>query len=223
MDNFAIIDSPGDTEIEKYLELFASKGYLYSKMLIYLINEESVLDADSFRNNNKLTKLIEIKAKYKIPLLILLTHSDTYCEKVKNENEEEWQEICKEHLKGNKNNCLSHINGIIGTLSESNSSSILKMNENDIFHILLVENTKELPEEEYIKKLKKNKKMFQKYEKANEEKKKEILENFIDTLQGENEVSEFLNEEKELNVLDQKKLIEILKEKLPSQYHKAFN
>ena len=65
--------------------------------------------------------------------------------------------------------------------------------------------------------------MFQKYEKANEEKKKEILENFIDTLQGENEVSEFLNEEKELNVLDQQKLIEILKEKLPSQYHKAFN
>ena len=223
MDNFAIIDSPADTEIDEYLELFISKGYFYSKMLIYLINEESVLNDDSLRSNNKLKKLIEIKAKYKIPFLILLTHSDTYCEKVKNDNEEEWQEICKEHLKSNKNNCLSHINGIIEQLSESNSSSILKMNENDIFHILLVESTKRLPEEEYIKKFKKKKKMFQKYEKANEEKKKVFLENFIDTLEGENEVSEFLNEEKELNVLNQQKLIEILKEKLPSQYHKAFN
>ena len=192
-------------------------------MLIYLINEESVLNDNSLRSNNKLKKIIEIKVKYKIPFLILLTHSDTYCEKIKNDNYEEWQEICKEYLKSNKNSCLSHINGIIEQLSESNSSSILKMNENDIFHILLVENTKQLPEEEYIELLKKNKKMFQKYVKANEERKKEILENFIDMLEEENEVSYFLDEEKELNVLNQQKLIEKLKEKLPSQYHKAFN
>ena len=49
--NFSVIDSPGDTENDKSLEFFASKGYLFSKMFIYLISEESLLDSDSIRNN----------------------------------------------------------------------------------------------------------------------------------------------------------------------------
>ena len=68
-ENFAIIDSPGDTEIDKCLELFASKGYIYSKLLIYLIKEDSALDADSLRKNENINKIIEQRVKYKIPLL----------------------------------------------------------------------------------------------------------------------------------------------------------
>ena len=56
MKNFAIIDSPGDTENDQYLQFFASKGYIYSKMLIYFIDEGKLLDADAMRNNKNLEK-----------------------------------------------------------------------------------------------------------------------------------------------------------------------
>ena len=78
-DSFAIIDTPGDTEIEEFLEEFASKGYTYSKMLIYIISEESSLDSASLRDNKKLKRILELRIKYKIPLFILLTNADTYC------------------------------------------------------------------------------------------------------------------------------------------------
>ena len=103
--NFAIIDSPGDTENDNYLEIFASKGYIYSKLLIYIMNEESDLDADSLRKNEKLNILINLRTKYKIPLLILLTNSDTFCDKVK-KSDENWRKICKEHINNNKINLL---------------------------------------------------------------------------------------------------------------------
>ena len=96
-------------------------------MLIYLINEESDLDADSLRKNEKIEKLLGIRLKYKIPLLILLTHSDTYCEKVK-KSDVNWTKICKEHINNNKNNLLSYINELI----EKKYNSNYKMNENDI-------------------------------------------------------------------------------------------
>lgn len=57
-------------------------------MLVYLISEESTLDADSLRKNEKIKSLIQLKLKYKFPFLILLTHSDTYCNKVKNNEKE---------------------------------------------------------------------------------------------------------------------------------------
>ena len=88
VENFGIIDSPGDTENDNILELFSSKGYLYSKMLIYIIAERGVLNADDIRNNNKLITLLKLREEYKIPLLILLTHSDTYCDEAKKRFEE---------------------------------------------------------------------------------------------------------------------------------------
>ena len=50
-ENFAIIDSPGDTEIDDYLTFFAKKVYAYSKMLIYVMDERKTLDIDFMENN----------------------------------------------------------------------------------------------------------------------------------------------------------------------------
>ena len=93
------------------------------------------------------------------------------------------------------------------------------MNENDIIHIVLVE-PKKISEEEIIKKM--PKKTREKYDKADEEGKKSILEIFIDGLESaEDEVKRFLDQE--MDIYDQKKLIEKIKQNLPSQYHSAFN
>ena len=70
IDNFAIIDSPGDTENDDYLELFAKKGYAYSKLLIYVMDERKELDADSMKNNKKLQSLVRLRLDYKIPLFL---------------------------------------------------------------------------------------------------------------------------------------------------------
>ena len=177
-------------------------------MFIYLISEESILDSDSIRNNNKLESLIKLRNKYKIPILILLTHSDDYCDKVK-KNDDNWKNICKEHINNNKKNLLNYINQEIG---EKN----FKLNENKIIHTVLVEK-REITDEEAIKQL--PKKMKQKYEKANQEKKKEILEDYKSIIEAD-EVKEFFEEEN-MNILYQKELIEIIKENIPSQYHSA--
>ena len=81
-------------------------------MFVYLINEENNLDNDDMANNKNLNKLIELRNKYKISLLILLTHSDDYCDKVKKENNN-WKQICKENIENNKKNILKYINEII--------------------------------------------------------------------------------------------------------------
>ena len=52
-------------------------------MLIYLIDERSNLNAGVMRDNKKLKILIKLRLDYHIPLLILLTHSDNYCDEVK--------------------------------------------------------------------------------------------------------------------------------------------
>lgn len=105
IDNFAIIDSPGDTENDNYLELFAEKGYAYSKLLIYVMDERKALDADSMRKNKKLETLIKLRINYKIPLLIILTHFDNYCDEIK-KTENDWEEICSEVLEKNKDDLL---------------------------------------------------------------------------------------------------------------------
>lgn len=214
INNFAILDSPGDTENIENLEIFASKGYLLTKLLVYIINEENILDADSLRNNKNLEILIESLAKYKIPLLIFLTHSDTYCEKVK-KNDKNWTQTCKEHFDQNKNNLLSHINELL----KNQFKCDFKMNENDIMHIVLQEiNT--ISDEEVIKTF--SQKTRKRYNEGDEEKKKEIIELVREGMEsGENEVSKFLKND--LNVLDQNELIEIMKLKLPSQFHNALN
>ena len=204
-ENFAILDSPGDTENDKYLQFFSSKGYIYSKMLIYIIAERSVLDSNSIGNNEKLKTLLNLRRDYKIPLLILLTHSDNYCEEVKN-RENEWKETCKKTINDNKNNLLKFIN-------ENNYN----IGENDIMHIVLVEEKVEMTLEEKVKNL--DDETREEYENSDESTRKIILRTFYRKNLNNNEVKDFLD--KEIKILRQKGLIEKIKEKLPSQYHSA--
>ena len=205
-ENFAILDSPGDTENDKYLQFFSSKGYIYSKMLIYIIDERSVLGSDSIGNNEKLKTLLNLRRDYKIPLLILLTHSDNYCEEVK-KRENEWKETCKNTINDNKNNLLKFIN-------ENNYN----IGENDIMHIVLVEEKEEMTLEEKVKNL--DDETREEYENSDEATRKIILRTFYRGKNlNNNEVKDFLD--KEIKILRQKGLIEKIKEKLPSQYHGA--
>ena len=54
--------------------------------------------------------MINLRLDYKIPLLILLTHSDNYCDKVKKTTEKNWKEICKNSFSQNKKNLLDYLN-----------------------------------------------------------------------------------------------------------------
>ena len=218
-DNFAIIDTPGDTEIEEFLEEFASKGYTYSKMLIYIISEESSLDSASLRDNKKLKRILELRIKYKIPLFILLTNADTYCKKVRSENDENWEEICKNTINNNKKNLLEFIKQQIEEYKLDFKTDENEVKE-DIIHICLVEPNK-ITDEQALKKMPKRQR--EKYNKADEEKKKVIMESFISGLESEyNDIKEFFEEE-EMNIFNKSELIKKIKEKLPSQYHSAFN
>ena len=205
-ENFGILDSPGDTENDKYLQFFSKKGYTYSKMLIYIIDERSGLDSDSIGNNEKLKTLLNLRRDYKIPLLILLTHSDNYCEEVKN-RENEWKETCKKTINDNKSNLIKFIN-------ENNYN----IGENDIMHIVLVEEKVEMTLEEKVKNL--DDETREEYENSDEATRKIILRTFYrGKNSNNNEVKDFLD--KEIKILRQKGLIEKIKEKLPSQYHSA--
>ena len=218
-ENFSIIDTPGDTEIEEFIKNFASKGYIYSKMLFYIISEESTLASDSLGDNKKLENIIELKIKYKIPLFILLTNADNYCKKVRSQDDENWKQICKNSINNNKNNLLSYINKVI----EKNKIDFkTDLNEftNDIIHTVLVEH-KKITDDEAIKKMPKRTRDKYNIESDNK-KKKYILETFIDGLEADdNEIKDFFEEE-EINILKPNELIEKIKEKLPSQYHTAF-
>ena len=210
------MDSPGDTEIDENLELFASKGYLFSKMFVYLISEESELDSDSLRKNKKLEHIIKLRTKYKIPLIILLTHFDNYCDKVK--KEKDWKKICKDHFDKNTKTLLDYINKIIGEEEGNN----YEMKEDKIMHIILVE-PNNITDEELLQKLYKKKKLKEKYDKANPEDKKKLLEFFKTGIESpENEIRDFFKEEK-MEILSSKELIEKIKESLPCQYHSALN
>ena len=178
-------------------------------MLIYIIDERSVLGSDSIGNNEKLKTLLNLRRDYKIPLLILLTHSDNYCEGVK-KVENEWKETCKKTINDNKNNLLKFIN-------ENNYN----IGENDIMHIVLVEEKKEKKEmtlEEKVENL--DDETREEYENSDEATRKIILRTFYRGKNSNNsEVKNFLD--KEIKILRQKGLIEKIKEKLPSQYHSA--
>ena len=91
------------------------------------------------------------------------------------------------------------------------------MQENDIIHSVLAEPDK-ITDEEIIKKF--TKKTKERYEKADDNGKRIILETFIDGIDSNvNEIQDFI--EQEIKIYGQQKLIEKLKEKLPSQYHSA--
>ena len=205
-DNFAIIDSPGDTEIDKYLQFFSKKGYIYSKMLIYIMDERRGLDSDSIGNNENLKALLNLIKDYKIPLIILLTHSDNYCEEIK-KTERDWKEICLKTINDNKSNLLKFINDPMNNYN---------IGENDIMHIVLVEEKVEMTLEEKLKNL--DEETREEYDKSDEATRKIILKAYY-RRSNNNEVKDFLD--KEIKILRQKELIKKIKEKLPSQYHSA--
>ena len=179
-----------------------------------MMSEVKILDDDSIGKNKYLEILLELRSKYKIPLLIMLTHSDDYCDSIK-KNEKEWESICKDNLEKNKTSLLNHLQQII----ESNYKGNFKMNESDIMHIVLIE-PKQISDEEIIKLLSDRKR--KQYDEGNEEKKKEILLDYREYNDAkENESHNFLK--KEMKVLYPKELIKTIKEKLPSQYHSALN
>ena len=184
-------------------------------MFVYLINEENNLDNDDMANNKNLNKLIELRNKYKISLLILLTHSDDYCDKVKKENKN-WKQICKEKIENNKKNILKYINEII--VKEYKSD--FKMEENNIFHIVLVEPEKnQMTYEEKYNNLPDD--LKEKYKNLDEETKKIVIDAFyVGRDSKENEVINFI---KEMNILGPKELIEKIKDKLPAQYQNVLN
>ena len=177
-------------------------------MLIYIIDERRGLDADSMEKNEKLKELINLRKNYKIPLLILLTHSDNYCDEIKKEGNN-WKETCKNTINDNKSNLLKYINDL---------TKDFPFEENDIIHTVLIEK-KEMTEEEKVNNL--DKKTREKYDKAgNAEMKNFILDIFYSGKNSNNnEVKEFLDNE--IKIIRQKGLIEKIKEKLPNQYHSA--
>lgn len=162
------------------------------------------------KNNKKLETLIDLKIKYKIPILILLTDFDNYCDEIK-KTEPDWKNICSESLAKNKEDLLDYINNVI--IKKRN----LEFNEDDILHIVLVK-PKLITDDDIIKTFDEN--LKKDYDNSNEEEKKKMLKIIkFGMNMKDNEVQDFL---KEMNIYGKKELIEKLKGKLPHQYHNAF-
>ena len=94
------------------------------------------------------------------------------------------------------------------------------MQENDIRHICLVEPAApEITEEEIIKDF--DEEELEEYNSLDENGKKGYIKGIINgKSKGPKEIKKFLKNE--IKVLEQKELIEIIKKKLPVQYHIAF-
>ena len=177
------------------------------------MDERKTLDADSLKNNKKLEKLMELKLNYKIPLLILLTHSDNYCDEIK-KTEKNWKEICTKNIQKNKEDLLEYINN---SIIKKIGVQDFEISRDDVLHVVLIQpqNIEEksliemLDEEELIE-----------YNKADEIGKQKILKPYRKAINFKsNEVPSFLAEN---NVLGKKELIKKLKEKIPAQYHNTF-
>ena len=186
-------------------------------MLIYLIDERSNLNADVMRDNEKLKILIKLRLDYHIPLLILLTHSDNYCNEVKGQegqDKKNWKEICIKTLQENKNNLLNYINNTITNEYKSN----LVIKEDDIIHVVLIEQN-EITNEEIIEKFDENKRNI--YEKSDVLVRNSLIEFFRDGINSNGkEVKNFLYAN---GVLGKNELIKKMKLLLPSQYHNTLN
>ena len=83
------------------------------------------------KNNQKLETLIKLRLQYKIPILILLTHFDNYCDEIK-KTEKDWKEICNDNLYKNKKDLLNYINEEIIKKNIIKNLNLVEM----IFYIL---------------------------------------------------------------------------------------
>ena len=107
----------------------------------------------------------------------------------------------------------------INKLIQNKYKSDFIIKENDIIHISLGDN-KKFSDEEIIKLLPGN--LRDTYNSVDENLKKTFLEFSILPLEiKQNEAKEFTI--KKINAFDKMKLIEKIKENLPSQYHNVFN
>lgn len=181
-------------------------------MLVYIMDERKTLDSDSLKDNEKLKELIKLKINYKIPLLILLTHSDNYCDEIKKTNEN-WKGICMKGIKENKEDLLNHINN---NIIKGLKIQEFKMDKDDILHVVLIQE-KTIDENALLNLLDEEEKI--EYDKADEKGKQKILKPYKKAINFKaSEVPDFLKENK---VLGKKELIEKMKEKFPFQYHKT--
>ena len=178
------------------------------------MDERKTLDTDSMKNNKKLETLVKLKLDFKIPLLILLTHSDNYCDEIK-KTENKWKDICKNNITHNKEELLAFINNDIIKMEES------KMEEDDILHTVLIElnGVNQITDKEIIDSF--DEEDREDYNNENEEGKRKMLKRIRKGMNiKENEVVNFL---KEIKVLGRKELIEKMKEIFPFQYHNTLN
>ena len=182
-----------------------------SKTIIYMISEVEMIDSRDMEKNENLKAIVEKKSKYNITVIILLTHSDIFCDKIKKEEPDNWKTICSTQLINNKKNLLDWINKII--------NNDYKINEYDIKHVMLQDNEKEITEEEIINSLDEDEKI--EYNKVDDASKKFMLKAMKKILmKKQNEVKEFLKNE--MKVLGVKELIEEMKSYIPSQYQNTF-
>ena len=65
IENFAIIKFSGDHEIGRDVEFLISKVLVYSKFLIYIIDERISIDTDRLSDNIILNKLVNLRKKIK--------------------------------------------------------------------------------------------------------------------------------------------------------------
>ena len=188
---------------------FSKKGYELSKMFVYMISELDAIDSRDMENNNNLKTILNLKAKYKISMIILLTHSDIFCEKIKKQDKN-WKETCKKNLNNNKKQLLKWINSKFQNV---------EIDENNIRHILLVNGEKiEITDEYIINNFDEEQRAD--YEEEDDKGKMKMIRNIKKTMmKKENEISDFLN--KEINILGEKELIEELKNYIPSQFHNS--
>ena len=160
-------------------------------------------------NNNNLKIILDLKAKYKIPMIILLTHSDIFCEKIKKEDKN-WKETCKKHLNNNKNELSKWIN---------TKFQKAEINENNIKHIMLVSGQKiEISDDDIINNFDEEQKAD--YEEEDDKGKKKMIRNIKKAMmKKDNEIPDFLK--KEMCILEAKELIEEMKNYIPSQFHNS--
>ena len=190
---------------------FSQKGYTLSKTIIYMISEVDMIDSRDMENNKNLKAILHLKKTFNIPLVILLTHSDIFCEKIKRVSKD-WKNSCSLLLNKNKKNLLSWINKTINNRYE--------MKENDIKHVMLQENKKEITNEEVFKSF--DEETLADYEKEDDHGKELMIKTVKKTLmKKENEVIDYLKNV--IKVLGPKELIEEIKNYIPSQFHNTFN
>ena len=138
-----------------------------------------------------------------------MTRFDIYCKEVK-KSELNWENICKNRLKINKENILNYIK------NEIIKSKEFEFNQDDILYTVLIE-PKKITDEDIVNKFDEDTK--EEYINLNEKEKRKMIKaiRIGMNLRGE----EFEDFFKEMKIYKPKELAEKIKEKIPIKYHNA--